>query len=110
MVIDEYPTHDNESAPFDISERLKNIIEVDNLGVETGVSEIMSLRKDLMDKMNIKINLDFSLRLLASAPLIKKLFELKPFGAEWKFVVRASKSQGEELKKIFGGLVEVAGV
>ena len=103
-------TSQEELVPLDISDRLRSVIEVDNLGVEAGVSEIMALRHDLMGKMNIKINLDFSLRLLANAPLIRKLFELKPFGAEWVFTVRASKSQGEELKKAFGELVEVVEV
>ncbi len=110
MTIDRGSVLEDESIPFDISNRLRSIIEVVNLGVETGVSEIMALRKDLMGKMSITINLDFSLKILTHTKLIKELFLLKPLEGEWKFTVRANKIQGEELKKAFGELVEVVEV
>lgn len=101
---------EEESTPIDISERLKDIIEVDNLHVEEATAQIMALREELKGKLHVKINLDFSLKILTHTKLIKELFLLKPLEGEWEFTVQANKIQGEELKKAFGGLVEVVEV
>lgn len=107
MTIDGDPTHNQELAPLDISERLKQIIENDGLGVEGLYKKTEALRRDLIGKINVHINLDFSPKILLYKKLIIELLELVPLNRKWEFKVRASRYQGEKLKKVFGDLVEV---
>lgn len=107
MAIDGELTKEDESTPLDISERLKIIMENDSLDVEGLYKKIMALRKELKEKMNVKINLDFSPKLLLYKKFIIELLGLVPLNGKWEFKVRASGPQGKELKKAFGELVEV---
>ncbi len=110
MTIDGDPTRDDELTPLDISERLKRIIENDSLDVEGLYKKTKALRRDLVGKINVLINLDFSPKILLYKKLIIELLELVPLNGKWEFKVGANKVQGVELKKAFGKLVEVVEV
>lgn len=107
MTIDGDPTRDDELIPVDITERLKRIIENDSLDVEGLYKKTNALRRDLVGKINVQINLDFSPKILLYKKLIIELLELVTLNGKWEFKVGANKIQGAELKKAFGELVEV---